>query len=58
MNYTHGQIVAFSLRALYRFAKSFQDKEKAGEHLEVMQRHIDFIQECVELLPEAKAAKL
>lgn len=48
MKYIHGQVLTFSLRAFYRFALSFAEKDKAVKHLEVMNRHIDFIQECIE----------
>ena len=51
MNYLHGQLLTFTLRSLYRFGMSFADKEKAIDHLKVMSRHIEFLQECIEALP-------
>lgn len=54
IKYVHGQVLHFSLRALYRFASAMtgefcgETKEKVKDHLDIMKRHIDFISECIE----------
>lgn len=53
IKYIHGQFVNFSLRALWRFGHAMvslqrQEPNKAEEHLNIMKRHIDFIQECID----------
>ena len=56
MTYLHGQLLTFGLRSLYRFGMSLAETESAKkkEHLKVMLRHIEFLQDCIEELPEHK----
>jgi hypothetical protein len=54
IKYVHGQVLTFSLRALYRFGSAVagvaagEPASKVADHLEVMKRHIEFVQECVD----------
>lgn len=53
MNYVEGQIIAFGLRALYRLGMSLAEEkpEDKKKHLQVMKAHIDFVTDCIEVLP-------
>lgn len=54
IRYVHGQVLTFSLRALYRFGRAMagtvhgETKEQVADHLDIMKRHIEFVQDCIE----------